>query len=315
LIHTLREKITGRNVDWSSNDIPDLSGKLALVTGANTGIGLEIAKVLAGKNAKVILACRNESRASKAMGTILTEFPDAEVCFEELDLSRLASVRTFAIIIQNKYEKLDILINNAGCVLSNHQLTEDGFDEQFSSNYLGHFALTGHLLPLLQQTEGSRVVSVSSPGHRLGKIDFENLNAEKGYHRFRAYGFTKLACLMFTYELQRRLKKNNSTVLSVAAHPGTTVSELGRHSVLLALASKFMQRVSIGALPILRAATDKNVKGGEYYGPKDLFGLIGPPVLCVSSKRSYDENVAAELWRISEKMTDLALSNNTIEGG
>lgn len=293
---------------WTISHIPDQSKKTVVITGANSGIGLETAKVLAAANASVILACRNASKGRAAVDMIKNEVPGAKVTDRILDLSSLSSIRSFSDWVKQSCTKLDLLINNAGVMATPYCKTADGFEMQFGTNHLGHFALTGLLLELLSSSPEARVLTVSSQAHRIGKIDFENLNAEKSYHKIRAYAQSKLSNLLFAYELERRLRKSKHvTVKSVAAHPGSTSTNLTRNSPLLNLTYtlKLSQNVNRGALPSLRAISDPEVKGGDYYGPGGFMRLIGDPVKETSSARSYDREVAAHLWRESEKLTGI----------
>jgi NAD(P)-dependent dehydrogenase (short-subunit alcohol dehydrogenase family) len=212
--------------NWTAENIPDLTGKIAIVTGANSGIGYEMARALAGKEARVILACRNKDKGDAAVRQITQEYPEAKAELMQLDLADLASVRRFADEFANHCDRLDILINNAGIMRTPFGKTADGFELQFGTNHLGHFALTGLLLDLIIRTPQARVITVSSGGERFGKIDFDNLNAEKGYDGGGAYGQSKLANLLFTYELQRRFEGTGVDAIAAAAHPGWTVTNL-----------------------------------------------------------------------------------------
>ena len=291
---------------WSTADMPDQSGKTVIVTGANTGLGFQTAKGMAAKGARVIMACRNAAKGQDALDKIKAEQPDANVSLASLNLSSLAAVKSFADSFLAENSKLDILINNAGVMVPPFGKTEDGFEDQFGINHLGHFALTGHLLGAVQATGNSRIVTVASTAHKIGKINFDNLNAEQGYKKWPAYGQSKLACLMFSQELQRRLARADSPVISVAAHPGGATTDLQRHSGYVnKLLGFIMQDSAAGALPTLRAATDPNVKGGEYYGPH-FMATRGVPVLEKLNKRASDEAVAARLWDVSEQMTGVS---------
>jgi NAD(P)-dependent dehydrogenase (short-subunit alcohol dehydrogenase family) len=290
---------------WSAADVPDQTGRIAVVTGSNSGIGYEAAAVLARRGATVILACRNLDKtrqAAQRMGPGTTEV-------EELDLSSLASVRDFAERIRSSHPKLDLLINNAGVMWTPRSTTQDGFELQFGTNHLGHFALTGLLLDLLLAVEGSRVVTVSSFGHKMGRIHFDDLQLEHGYGRHRAYAQSKLANLMFTYELQRRLAAAGAPTIAVAAHPGTAHTDLTRyspgplHRLNKAFGRVVAQTAAMGALPTLRAATDPDVKGGDYYGPSGIGEQHGPPKLVKSTQRSYNTSDQRRLWEISEALT------------
>lgn len=291
-------------MSWTVNDIPDQTGKTAVVTGANTGIGYETAKALAMKGAKVVLACRNNSKAEDAVKRIREESADVDISIGQLDLSSLDSVRQFAEKFQSEHQQLDLLINNAGLMFPPHEQTAEGFELQFGTNHLGHFALTGLLFG--QLSDNARVVSLSSVAHRIGKIDFSNLNAEKGYSKVKAYAQSKLACLMFAYELQRRLERAGSSIISVAAHPGATSTDLVRHSRVSRLAIPFTQSAAAGALPTLRAACDMDVKGGDYYGPKGFLNFRGAPVKEKSTQRSYNDQVSARLWEVSEQLSEVS---------
>ena len=248
---------------WTSGDIPDQSGRVAIVTGANTGLGYHAAAALAQTGAHVVLAVRNLEKGNHALARIVAAHPTADVTLQELDLSSLASVRTAGAALRKAYPRIDLLINNAGVMWTPKQLTDDGFELQFGTNHLGHFALTGLLLDNLLPVRGSRVVTVSSTGHRLrAAIHFDDLHWEKSYDRYAAYGQSKLANLLFTYELQRRLAGHHDNTIAVAAHPGASSTELTRNiptlmKPLFALAGPLLfQGAAMGALPTLRAATD-----------------------------------------------------------
>jgi NAD(P)-dependent dehydrogenase (short-subunit alcohol dehydrogenase family) len=298
------------NGNWTPKDIPDLSGRVAIVTGANSGMGLEIARELARKNASVVLACRDNDRGSAASGSIRSGIPEARVKVAPLDLASLASVRRFADVFRGRHDRLDVLVNNAGVLLAPYGTTEDGFELHFGINHLGHFALTGLLMDRLLATRASRIVTVSSRGHATGRIDFANLTGEddRRYSAARAYGRSKLANLLFTYELHRRLAGTDTT--AVAAHPGGAATDLGRrmgdrrfYRAILPVLEWLSQSAAEGARPILRAATDPDAEGGEYYGPGGFLGMRGRPVVVRSHRRSYDEDVARRLWAVSEELT------------
>jgi NAD(P)-dependent dehydrogenase (short-subunit alcohol dehydrogenase family) len=291
---------------WSAENIPDLTGKIAIVTGANSGIGYEMARALAHKKATVILACRDMDKGEAAAGQIAQEYPEAKAELLQLDLSDLASVRRFADQFTSHYESLDILINNAGIMRTPFGKTVDGFELQFGTNHLGHFALTGLLLDLISCTPQARVITVSSGGERFGgEIDFDNLNGEKQYDPGAAYGQSKLANLLFTYELQRRLEDAGVDTIAVAAHPGWTKStNLTVHWRMVRYLTSFIgQEPEMGALPALYAATAPGVQGGDYYGPDGWLELRGHPAKVQSSDRSHDTVVAAKLWTVSEELT------------
>jgi NAD(P)-dependent dehydrogenase (short-subunit alcohol dehydrogenase family) len=289
---------------WNEADIPDQSGRTAVVTGANSGIGWETARALAAKGARVIVACRNEDKGRDAEQRIRRQAPNAEVRFESLDLGSLASVRAFADKLRAAEARLDLLVNNAGVMMTPRGKTSDGFETQLGTNHLGHFALTGLLLESLRRAPAARVVNVSSLAHLWGRIAFDDLQSERSYDPTRAYGQSKLANLLFTRELARRLTASGSTALSAAAHPGSTRTELQRHSRLMAAAVAIVSQLPPeGALPSLYAATAPDVRGGEYFGPSRMFGMLGPPDRARSSARSQDVVTARRLWEVSEQVT------------
>ena len=295
-------------MNWSINAIPNQDGRYAIVTGANAGLGYETALALAGKGCRVMLACRNLRNAQKARENILVEFPKAQVDCGVLDLCDRESVKTFATGFRKGHVQLDLLINNAGIMMPPLSLTKDGFESQLAANYLGHFALTGHLLPLLNATAGARVVSLSSLAHRWSNIRFDDMNFATGYNKKQAYGQSKFACLVFAYELQRRLTKSGAKTLSVAAHPGVSATSLFRHmpgivGLLNPLTALIFQSAKDGALPTLYAALSDDVQGGEYFGPRRMNQMKGEPGKVGSNRASRNEDDAARLWRVSEQMT------------
>jgi NAD(P)-dependent dehydrogenase (short-subunit alcohol dehydrogenase family) len=289
---------------WTSEDMPDLTGKITIITGANSGIGYEAALALARKGATVIMACRSMGKAKQAVRKILSEVQGAKLDLLNLDLSDLVSIRQFADEFKKKYNTLDILINNAGVMMPPYTKTKDGFELQFGTNHLGHFALTGLLLDTITKTPNSRIVVTSSAVHKYGEIQFEDLNCEKSYSRIRSYAQSKLANLLFTYELQRRLEQTGSKTIVVAAHPGWSKTSLQRHSGFLRFLNPiFGQSVEHGAWPMLYAATSRSVRGGEYYGPGGCKGMRGHPKKAESNEISHDREVAAMLWKVSEELT------------
>ncbi|HEX4980206.1 MAG TPA: SDR family NAD(P)-dependent oxidoreductase [Ilumatobacteraceae bacterium] len=294
---------------WTASDMPDQTGRLAVVTGANTGLGLETARALAASGASVVLAVRNLDKGKAAAAAITADHPGAEVVVQLLDLSSLDSVRAAAEGLRVAHAQIDLLINNAGVMYTPRTTTVDGFELQFGTNHLGHFAFTGLLLDRLLAVAGSRVVTVSSVAHRIrARIDFDDLQAARGYNRVAAYGRSKLANLMFTYELQRRLASADSTTIAVAAHPGVSNTELVRsprvlHALNAAFGRLVSQSASMGALPTLRAATDPAVIGGQYYGPDRFRELRGHPKLVESSRQSHDADIQRRLWAVSEDLT------------
>lgn len=289
---------------WTTDDIQDQTGKVAIVTGANSGIGYETARILARKGATVILACRNIQKGEFAVSKIRKEFASANIRLMLLDLCDLQSIRWFADKLENDYHQLDILINNAGIMMPPFGKTVDGFEIQFGTNHLGHFALTGLLLKTIVSTPKARVVTVSSLGHRRGKIDFNNLYGQKGYSRKKAYGQSKLANLLFTYELQRRLKAIGVDPIALAVHPGWTLTNLQRYSGLYSVLNHLMaQKPQMGALPTLYAAIAPDVRGGDYIGPGSWHETRGYPIKVQSNPSSHNKVVAGRLWAISEEMT------------
>jgi len=292
---------------WSVHDIPEQTGRIAIVTGANSGIGLETARALARKGAQVVLACRNEAKGEAARADIMRGVPQAQVEFQLLDLSSLESIKTFAEGFAAVHQRLDLLINNAGIMmLPSLRRTVDGFEQQFGTNHLGHFALTGRLLSTLLQTANSRIVTVSSIVHRSGPLHFDNLGAEKSYSPTRAYGYSKLANLLFMRELHRRCRQASSSTLSVAAHPGSTRTNLQQYkpSFRWMMSLPFTaQEPPAGTLPTLYAATAQDVAGGDYYGPQGLFELTGPPAKAYMSKHAKNDESAKKLWELSEQLT------------
>ncbi|MGE0216588.1 SDR family NAD(P)-dependent oxidoreductase [Mycolicibacterium sp.] len=294
---------------WTTADVPDQSGRVAVITGANTGLGYQTAAVLAAKGARVVLAVRNTDKGNAAAQRITAATPTADVVVQQLDLTSLASIRAAADELRTRYPRIDLLINNAGVMTTPKASTADGFELQFGTNHLGHFALTGRLLDALLPVEGSRVVTLSSNGHRGGSINFDDLQSERGYNRLRAYGQAKLANLLFTYELNRRLAAKGTPTIAVAAHPGTSNTELARNlpglvrPVVEAAARVLAQEPAMGALPTLRAATDPSVRGGQYYGPDGFAEQRGYPKVVQSNAKSHDEAVARRLWTVSEELT------------
>ena len=299
---------------WTSNQIPNLSGKTLIVTGGNSGLGYEAALQLAGKGARVVLACRNPEKARGAIEAITSAKPGASLEAMELDLASLTSVRGFAKNFLDTHGALDVLCNNAGVMALPHRQTLDGFEMQFGTNHLGHFALTGLLLERLLGTPGARVVTVSSTMHRTGKIHFDDLQWERRYSKWGAYGQAKLANLLFTYELQRKLDAKGASLITVACHPGYAATNLQATGPRMQ-GSKLMERMTqvanrlfsqsaaMGALPTLYAATSPEVRGGDYIGPDGFMENRGHPKKVGSNARSRDQSAAARLWEVSESLT------------
>jgi len=292
---------------WTFDNIPDQSGRTAIVTGANTGIGFETARMLALRGAQVTLACRNLQKGQAALDRIREESADALVELEELDLSDLSNVATFSERFAESHEKLDLLILNAGVMVPPESKTAQGFELQFGVNHLGHFALTAALLPLVDAAQGSRVVVVSSTAAYQGQIHFDDLHfEERGYSPWPAYGQSKLANQLFARELQRRLRAAGSQVLVTAAHPGWTKTDLQRTSGFASFLNPFLAMAPPqGALPTLRAATDPDAEGGDYYGPHGILQMRGYPKKVSMVKQAQDDAVAERLWQVSEELTSV----------
>ncbi|MDZ7689046.1 MAG: oxidoreductase [Halobacteriales archaeon] len=296
---------------WTTENIPDQTGRRFVVTGANSGIGFEATKALARKGAEVVMACRSTERGEDAVGEIRSEVDYGELVVKELDLASLASVRDFAKRM-NDEEEIDVLVNNAGVMAIPRRETEDGFETQFGVNHLGHFALTGLLLDLI--ADDGRIVCVSSDLHTRGEMDFDDLHGEESYDKWSAYSQSKLANLLFAYELDRRLKEAGSDIRSLGVHPGYADTNLQRRGpemsgskvrkVMMTTANKiFAQSADAGALPTLYAATSPDAEGGEYYGPGGFMRMRGSPERQKSSESSYDGDDARRLWEVSESMT------------
>lgn len=298
--------------NWTIQNIPDLKGKTIIVTGGNSGLGYESVKAFAAKGADVLLASRSVEKGNAARTEILNDIPEGKITVKQLDLGDLESVRSFAADFKEKYKQLDILMNNAGIMMTPYFTTKDGFEGQFGTNHLGHFALTGLLLEILLKTPGSRIVNVSSSAHKSGKMDFSNLMFEngKGYKPMKAYGRSKISNLLFTYELQRKLEAANKDCIAVAAHPGFSSTNLANHmkgkflfTILTPLFNMLSQDQATGALPQIRAAVDPDVKGSEYYGPDGRNEMNGYPVVVQSNEASHNLQDAKDLWEASEKLT------------
>jgi NAD(P)-dependent dehydrogenase (short-subunit alcohol dehydrogenase family) len=304
---------------WTTRDIPDQSGKLAIVTGATGGLGLETALGLAGAGAEVVLAGRNPQKGRAAEDLIRQRHRDAKVRFEVVDLARLSSVADFANRVLVTGHPIDILVNNAGVMAPRRrEATDDGFERQFGTNYLSHFALTGRLLPLLKEGR-ARVVELSSIAHRSGKIHFDDLNYERGYQPFPVYSQSKLAMLMFAIELDRRSQAKGWGLTSVAAHPGFARTDLvdngpavGANALLTSTIKTVVgmlgHSAAAGALPTLMAATSPVAQGGQYFGPQGWMEFKGPPGPAKIEPKASDVAVASKLWAESERMTGVAFT-------
>ena len=301
------------NEKWTTANIPDLTGKVIIVTGGNSGLGYESVKAFAEKGAEVILASRSVAKgetAKQQMGKV-----KGRIVVMPLDLMDFASIKNFADDFAKKYTRLDVLLNNAGIMTTPYFLTNDGLEAQNGTNHFGHFALTGHLFSLIKNTRNSRIVNVSSSAHKMGKMDFDNLLFEngKGYSPIKSYGRSKLSNLLFTFELQRKIEAVGINSIAVAAHPGVSNTNLFQYleknlvfKFLKPLMLAFMQEQDMGALPQIRASVDENVKGGEYYGPGGFSEIKGFPVLVQSNEVSHNLEDAKKLWQVSEKITGVS---------
>jgi NAD(P)-dependent dehydrogenase (short-subunit alcohol dehydrogenase family) len=305
--------------DWNAADIPPLNGRTAVITGATGGLGYETALALAGVGAEVVVTGRNEAKGRQALQDIHNQFPDARIAYENLDLAKLSSVADFAARFAASHGSLDLLINNAGVMaLPVRQPTSDGFEMQLGTNYLGHYALTAYLLPLLRRGQHPRVVNLSSLAHRSGKIDFDDLHGLRSYTPWKAYTQSKLAMLMFALELQRRSDAAGWGLMSNAAHPGFARTDLIANgpgaSGLLWEVSRLLrpyvsQSAAEGALPTLFAATSPEAKAGGYYGPNWFYELKGPPVPAKIMPQAKDAAVAARLWDVSAMLTGVTFDS------
>jgi NAD(P)-dependent dehydrogenase (short-subunit alcohol dehydrogenase family) len=304
---------TGMAQKWDTADIPDQSGRLAVVTGANSGLGLVTARELARAGAHVVVACRNTDKGAAAGDEIRAAAPDAEIDVAALDLGDLSSVRQFAARFKDEHDGLDLVVNNAGVMAPPYRKTVDGFESQIGTNHLGHFALTGLLLDALLAASAPRVVTVSSSAHRSGRINFDDLSSERSYKRWRAYGQSKLANLLFCFELDRRARAAGTPLRSVAAHPGYTATNLQfagpsapHERVVMAITNRLIaQSADMGALPTLHAATVPDLPGGSYVGPDGFLEGRGHPKLVKASGAAADAEVARRLWELSEELTDV----------
>ncbi len=307
-------------MSWNTSDIPDQSGRVAIVTGANSGLGLATSRQLARAGARVVMACRDRDRGEAALAAVLSSTPEGEVELCSLDLASLTSVEDLATGLLAEHPAIDLVINNAGVMATPRRLTEDGFELQFGVNHLGHFALTGRLLPALLRADGSRVVTVSSGAHRSGRINFGDLSGERRYFRWAAYGQSKLANLLFAYELQRRAEDAGAPLASMAAHPGYSATNLQSsgpgvgggiiataNTALMAIGNRLIaQSGDDGALPSLYAATFPGLPGGSFVGPDGLLEARGAPRIVDSSSASKDRATAKRLWTVSEELTGVS---------
>ena len=299
---------------WTTSDMPDMTGRIVVVTGANSGLGYETSRAFAGRGAQVFMACRTAAKAEDARRRIVAEHAAASVELMTLDLASLASVRRFADELVKRTQKLDLLVNNAGVMALPRRETEDGFEMQLGTNHFGHFALTGLVMPLLLAAPEARVVTVSSGAHKGGRINFDDLHGKTSYRRWMAYCQSKIANLLFMYELERRLRRAKARAISVGCHPGYAATELQGAGAKME-GSAFMERImelsnalfsqdaAMGALPTLYAATSPDVQGGDYIGPDGFMELWGHPKKVPTVARARDEEVAAQLWKVSEDAT------------
>jgi NAD(P)-dependent dehydrogenase (short-subunit alcohol dehydrogenase family) len=297
--------------NFTDKDVPDQSGRVFFVTGANSGLGYEAAKLLAGRGARVLLGCRSEDKAAAAIASIIESHPKADLRYIPLDLGNLKSIRAAAKLVA-KEPRLDVLVNNAGIMMPPREETDDGFESQFGVNHLGTFALTGLLLDKLSQGQEPRIVITASMAHRSGRIDFDDVNAEEGYSRWGRYAMSKLANLLHMYELDRRLRAAGSPVIAVACHPGVADTELARNfpgfvvSLLRPMSSLFMNSAAQGAWPTLAAAAGQAVEGGQYFGPSRNMEWVGPAREVQPRAMAKQIEPAKKLWKISEEMTGIS---------
>jgi protochlorophyllide reductase len=304
---------------WTEADMPALDGKTVVVTGGNAGLGLAAAKAFARHGARVVIACRNEGKASVAATEIRTEAPGSDIAATALDLASLESVAACARRLQDTEPRLDVLVNNAGLMAIDQATTADGFEMQFGVNHLGHFALTAQLAPLILATPGSRVVSVSSMGHRAGRLRLDDLFFEqRGYDRWRPYFQSKLANILFANELQRRLALAGSSTISLSAHPGGSNTDLGFEgrgilNKLAPLNAHLMQPAWLGALPIVRAAVDPGAQGGQFYGPRWI--MRGYPRVETPTRRARRAEDGQRLWERSEQLTGVSFNASPVVPG
>ncbi|MEL6923481.1 MAG: oxidoreductase [Bacteroidota bacterium] len=301
---------------FNIENISSQRGRIAIVTGANVGLGYETTLALAKKDIRVIMACRNVAKAEKAKAKIRSQVPTAQLDIHQVDLSKMDSVRAFAKSYIAQYDRLDLLINNAGVMIPPHTLTDDGFELQMGVNYLSHFLLTALLMDLLLQTPDSRIVTLSSIAHKKGSINFEDLHGKKSYDEWAAYRQSKLACLIFTYELQRRLEDRSTNTISVAAHPGVSNTNLGTYLpwyiklIAPIFIPFFTHSPKKAAEPTLYAALGSDVNGGDYFGPDGKNEMTGRATKVNSTPQSKDEALAKKLWEVSEQLTGAKFFEN-----
>jgi len=299
---------------WTASDIPEQTGRVAVVTGANSGLGLITARELARAGAKVVIACRDTAKGDRAAAEIRAQVPGADLDVRALDLADLASVRGFVARLGGERDWVDLLINNAGVMAPPRRTTVDGFESQFGTNHLGHFALTGLMLPSLLAAPAPRVVTLSSGAHRIGKMDFDDLQGERSYNNWRAYGQSKLANLLFCFELDRRARAAGTKLMSLAAHPGYAATNLQfagpaafYEKAIMTVTNKVLaQSAEMGALPTLYAATAPDLPGGAFIGPDGFMEQRGYPHIVTATGRAYNEADWRRLWEISVQLTGVS---------
>ncbi|HWK18334.1 MAG TPA: oxidoreductase [Solirubrobacteraceae bacterium] len=299
---------------WTASDIPEQTGRVAVVTGANSGLGVITARELARAGAKVVIACRDTAKGETAAAEIRAQVPGADLDVRALDLADLASVRGFVARLGGERDQVDLLINNAGVMAPPRRTTVDGFESQFGTNHLGHFALTGLMLPSLLAAPAPRVVTLSSGAHRIGKMNFDDLQGERSYNNWRAYGQSKLANLLFCFELDRRARAAGTKLISLAAHPGYAATNLQfagpaafyEKAIMTVTNRVLAQSAEMGALPTLYAATVPDLPGGAFIGPDGFMEQRGHPHIVTATGRAYDEADWRRLWEISEELTGVS---------
>ena len=299
-------------MNWKLDDVPSLKGKTVIVTGGSSGLGFEAVKMFALKDAEIVIATRSEKRALEAIEIVKSEYKNADITFLHLNLANKESIRDFAENVTEKYNKIDILLNNAGVMTTPYMLTDDGIEFQQGINHFGHFYLSSLLIDTIVKTPNSRIVNVSSIAHRFGKMDFANLlyQRPKSYNKSRAYGRSKLENLLFTYELDRRVKNKGYDTKVLVAHPGVASTNLGRHikqqkftnGIINVFQKLFSHTAHDGALSLVRACLDENAQGGDFYGPNRMAGMKGMPHNAKSNKRSHNRELQSNLWNYSEEL-------------
>jgi NAD(P)-dependent dehydrogenase (short-subunit alcohol dehydrogenase family) len=300
-------------MNWTEYDIPDLTGQVIVVTGANSGIGYEATRLFAKRNAEIVMACRSMEKAESAFDKIKQEIQDAKLVIIPLDLGSFSSIHHFSKELHKKYDQIDVLLNNAGIMMTPYGTTVDGLEQQQGINHFGHFLLTSLLFDLLDHEEEARIVNISSLAHRGGTMNFQNLmyQNKKGYAKTKAYARSKLENLLFTYALAEKVEEAGKNIKVLAAHPGVSKTNLGHHihhtkfyKVFDIVSRRYSQSAYQGCLPGVRAATDPDAKNGTYYGPDKTFGMKGHPVVVSSSKKSLNKELQETLWKISELRTN-----------